>query len=140
MEQTRSGPGYHPQPAPETTPPQRPAHGTAPSSVGRRTGPRRMSSVVSQIPAWRQATPEQRRCAEEARHLAHVKAQRRRDMILRHPDLAERLAVALDLSSPANWNGYVAPSDDGKNRSPLRAVVCELRTEAEARRAGEAAA
>jgi hypothetical protein len=88
---------------------------------------------------WQRAVPTQRRLVAEAVHLAHLKAERRRGMILRHPDLADRLAVALDLSSATAWSGYVPPSQAGDGRlngSPVRAVLVELLHQAAEREKG----
>lgn len=99
-----------------------------------------MASVLPQIEAWCRGTPEQRRLVAEAVHVAQVHAQRRRTALLAYPDLAGRLADSLELSSPQNWSGYVPPSEDGRNWSPVRRLLVELLQEAKARQDTEAAA
>ncbi|MFI1889862.1 hypothetical protein [Streptomyces jumonjinensis] len=71
------------------------------------------------------------------RHLttqAATEAEQRRALVMRHPDLADRIT---QLIGPG-WNGYLAPPEwrGTLNTSPIRARLAEIITEAE-RRAGQ---
>lgn len=62
----------------------------------------------------------------------------RRDRVLAHPDLAEKLTQRpIDYAKPEQWNGYIPPdSHDGRhNRSPRREALPALVDEARAREA-----
>jgi hypothetical protein len=67
---------------------------------------------------------------------------RRRQLVLRYPDLAEQLTQPpLALQKPEQWSGCLAPTHTATgapNRSPVRAQVAALIAEAE-RRAAPAA-
>ncbi|WP_026454835.1 hypothetical protein [Saccharomonospora iraqiensis] len=88
----------------------------------------------------------------------HEENQLRRERVLRHPDLAERLASTLRLSRASHWNGFVPPrtsvelacgacSTDRRapcrrehaaaaNLSPTRAQVVQIAREALRREGG----
>lgn len=69
---------------------------------------------------------------------AAAENKRRRLLLRRHPDLAERLTVApCPHTSPEKWSGYVAPDtwNGSHNDSPIRAAIAELVAEAERREA-----
>jgi hypothetical protein len=42
---------------------------------------------------------------------AHTTNKERRDRVLRHPDLAQRLCDVLGIADAARWNGYVPPAE-----------------------------
>lgn len=79
---------------------------------------------------------------------AAVKAEstNRRQLVLQYPDLAERVARVLGLSSPDKWNGRLpAATVPGKidyvsNPSPILAQLQAIVAEAESRHQGQAAA
>lgn len=63
----------------------------------------------------------------------------RRALVLRHPDLAQRLTQQpLNFTKPEHWNGAIPPETwrEAPNDSPLRPALLELVAEAEAREAG----
>lgn len=70
----------------------------------------------------------------------------RKQLVLQYPDLAERMAKVLGLSSPDKWNGRLpAATVPGKldympNPSPILAQLREIVTEAEGRQQSRAAA
>lgn len=60
----------------------------------------------------------------------------RRALVLRHPDLAQRLTEQpLNFTKPEHWNGAIPPETwrEEPNNSPLRPALLELIAEAEAR-------
>lgn len=62
----------------------------------------------------------------------------RRALVLRHPDLAERLTQQpLNFTRPEHWNGAIPPETwrEMPNDSPLRPALLQLVAEAEAREA-----
>jgi hypothetical protein len=99
------------QPAP---PPRRP-----------RPEPGRAASTFAQLPFVRTASPERRREWHRIIVEARERAQKRRERVLAHPEIAERLK-ALGYRTPELWSGYVPP-DEGPVRRELidimRAVV-----------------
>lgn len=81
-------------------------------------------TIAAGMPWMRTASVERRRQVLEATRQAHQEAEQRRARVLAHPDLAERLRVALSLSSAAHWNGYVPPADcSGPVRRELIAIL-----------------
>lgn len=63
-------------------------------------------------------------------------AERRRALILRHPDLAERLTKdPLNYTTPEHWNGSVPPETwrEARNDSPRRPAILALLDEAQRR-------
>ncbi|MGW0577330.1 hypothetical protein ACWD25_15435 [Streptomyces sp. NPDC002920] len=66
-------------------------------------------------------------------------AAHRRALVLRHPDLAERLTQPpLRHTTPEHWNGYIPPTTDctgAINTTACRPVLLALVAEAEARSA-----
>jgi hypothetical protein len=71
---------------------------------------------------------------------AMARSQRRRDSVLRHPDLAAMLTVEpLNYAEPRQWNGYVPPAmrNEQLNRSPRRAALVAICMEAAARDSGK---
>jgi hypothetical protein len=69
-----------------------------------------------------------------------------RELVLAHPDLAERLTLPpIDCVSAAHWNGFIPPlmtcAEGGKrNDSPRRPALIEVCAEAMARELGQQAA
>ncbi|HEX7658509.1 MAG TPA: hypothetical protein VF444_03440 [Pseudonocardiaceae bacterium] len=73
---------------------------------------------------------------------ARETVKQRREGVLKHPDCAQQIADALDLTSPAHWNGYLPPGfdpeqeKDGRpvparlNNSPVRAALVDIATDA----------
>ena len=79
---------------------------------------------------------------KQARAAAHAENTRRRALVLRHPDLAERLTQPpISHTTPQHWTGYVPPEYDAPsvgggqpiNTSPARRALAALVAEAEAR-------
>ena len=67
---------------------------------------------------------------------AIARSQRRRDSVLRYPDLAAMLTVEpLSYAEPRQWNGYVPPAmwNGQPNRSPRREALVAICMEAAAR-------
>lgn len=84
------------------------------------------------------------RLIKQARAEAHAENARRRALVLRHPDLAERLTQPpINHTTPEHWTGYVPPAHDPEtfgggqplNTSPIRAALARLVDEAERRTA-----
>jgi hypothetical protein len=78
------------------------------------------------------------RMMREAGREAAVKDQARKELVLRYPDLAERLAKEHGLSSADKWNGRIPPEFTGggaRNPWPIRTALVEIVAEAEARAA-----
>ncbi|MFJ4682009.1 hypothetical protein [Streptomyces sp. NPDC088789] len=82
------------------------------------------------------------RLIKQARAAAHAENSRRRALVLRHPDLAERLTQPpISHTTPEHWTGYVPPAHDPEtfgggqplNTSPIRAALAALVAEAERR-------
>ncbi|OXS35417.1 hypothetical protein [Streptomyces sp. XY006] len=82
------------------------------------------------------------RLIKQARTNAAQENTRRRALVLRHPDLAERLTQPpIGHTTPQHWTGYVPPEYDAPsvggsqpiNNSPIRAALAALVAEAEAR-------
>lgn len=73
------------------------------------------------------------------RDRAHAENARRKQLVLQHPDLAERLTKApLNYPRPDQWSGYVPESEvwqGARNNSPAVAALWQLLAEAEARTA-----
>lgn len=69
-----------------------------------------------------------------------------RGLVLKHPDLAERLTLPpLDIPSPDLWNGYIPPlmtcAEGGeRNKSPRRPVLIDICAQALAREFDEQSA
>lgn len=67
-------------------------------------------------------------------------SERRRKLVLSHPDLAKELcSFVIGYSKPENWNGWIPPELDSYgalNDSPRRAALVRLVAEAEGREAG----
>jgi hypothetical protein len=66
----------------------------------------------------------------------------RRALVLRHPDLAQRLTQQpLNFTKPEHWNGAIPPETwrEMPNDSPLRPALLELVAEAQQREARKAA-
>jgi hypothetical protein len=81
-----------------------------------------------------------RRFITDTMAASRVENERRRRMVLRYPDLAQRLTEKpLQWSAPEKWTGFVEPETWGgrPNRSPGRKVLLELIEEAERRAGGE---
>lgn len=69
---------------------------------------------------------------------ARVECARRRGLVLRHPDLAERLTQPpFRFTRPERWNGFVPPAEwmQRPNDDPGRPILLALIAEAEAREA-----
>lgn len=69
---------------------------------------------------------------------AQAENARRRKLVRRHPDLADRLTQKPGPhSSPERWSGYVSPDtwNGAANNSPERALIAEIVAEAERREA-----
>lgn len=82
------------------------------------------------------------RLIKQARRDAAAENQRRRALVLRHPDLAAKLTQApINCSHSEAWSGYVPPAHDAEtvgggrpiNTSPIRAALAAIVTEAERR-------
>lgn len=82
------------------------------------------------------------RLMKQARAAAYAENARRRALVLRHPDLAEKLTQApIGHATPEHWTGYVPPEYDPPgvgggqplNNSPIRRALAALVAEAEAR-------
>ncbi|MFF5404576.1 hypothetical protein ACFY8K_16955 [Streptomyces misionensis] len=82
------------------------------------------------------------RLIKQARTNAHAENARRRALVLKHPDLAERLTQPpINHITPQHWTGYVPPAHDPENygggrpinTSPIRAALAALVEEAERR-------
>ncbi|MFF4943704.1 hypothetical protein [Streptomyces rubiginosohelvolus] len=78
---------------------------------------------------------------KQTRAAARAENQRRRALVLRHPDLAEQLTEAPHrFSTPAAWSGYIPPATDctgALNTTPVRPALLALVAEAERRAANE---
>lgn len=72
---------------------------------------------------------------------ARAQCDRRRRMVLAHPDLAQQLTAApCKFATPEAWTGYIAPatydvrgSEQARNESPYRAQLVAIVAAAEAR-------
>ena len=82
------------------------------------------------------------RLIKQARTNAAQENTRRRSLVLKHPDLAERLTQPpINHTTPDHWTGYVPPEYDAPsvgggqpiNTSPARRALAALVAEAEAR-------
>lgn len=83
---------------------------TVQTPTGTRPTPtRRRPSLWSELPAWRSATPEQRRLIAGVVLDARVTCRTRRERVLAHPDIAARLVTDVGLRQPESWTGYVPP-------------------------------
>lgn len=75
----------------------------------------------------------------EAAEKSRVDSARRRELVLKHPDLRDQLVgYLIGYSKPENWNGWIPPATDAKgarNNSPRRAALIALVAEAERREA-----
>ena len=105
--------------------------------MARDTRPSRVASVMHELPFMRTADPEVNYARAVQLHgvlsTAREAAQRYRDAVAAHPDLAERLRKTCHYERPDQWNGYVPPRTDGYgayNGSPIRAAIVEIVTEA----------
>lgn len=85
---------------------------------------------------------------KQARAAGAAENKRRRALVLKYPDLAERLTQPpIRHTTPEHWTGYVPPAHDAYgigggqpiNTSPVRAALVALVAEAEARAAGKTA-
>lgn len=82
------------------------------------------------------------RLIKQARAQGAAENARRRALVLRYPDLAERLTQSpINHTTPEHWTGYVPPAHDPDtvgggqplNTSPARAALADLVAEAEHR-------
>lgn len=86
------------------------------------------------------------RLIKQAQAAGRAENARRRGLVLRHPDLAERLTQPpIGHTTPEHWTGYIPPAYDAEtygggqpiNTSPARAALVALLAEAEARTTAE---
>jgi hypothetical protein len=90
-----------------------------------------MATVITQLPLWGYAIPEQRREFAAAVRVAWSTAERRRRRVLAHPDIAVRL-LRVGYTDPAHWTGYVPPSTWSghygpvHNDSPVRRELVDI--------------
>lgn len=84
------------------------------------------------------------RLIKQAQAAGRTENARRRALVLRHPDLAQKLTEPpLRHTTPEHWTGYIPPAYDAValggaqpiNTSPARAALVALLAEAEARSA-----
>lgn len=93
---------------------------------------------LARDPRYREAVRQARRGVKDAEDL--------RDLVLGHPDLADRLvAIPIGCTTPQHWNGYIPPlmtaAEAGRrNDSPRRPALIELVAEAMERDYGAEAA
>lgn len=82
------------------------------------------------------------RLLKQARAAGAAENARRRALVLKHPDLAERLTQPpISHTTPEHWTGYIPPAHDPEtfgggrpiNTSPIRAALAALVAEAEQR-------
>lgn len=69
------------------------------------------------------------------------KSEANRDLLLKHPDLAEELRKLYRMQDPSQWHGYLPPERDEfdrPNRSRYRERLVQLLTEARRRNAENA--
>lgn len=128
MRTEKARPGARPEAGDEQTDEQRSEARVADASDKRRVhwvGKRGKTTLWGQVYGellaaeknHRGYTPEQHRANVEhrvrqavaMRDTEHTRNQERRNRVLRHPDLADRLKAALRLSEPSRWNGWVPP-------------------------------
>lgn len=69
----------------------------------------RLGRIFAELPFWQSATVDQRQTWAHAALVANETAQINRELILAHPDLAEKMAALFDLSDRNRWNGYIPP-------------------------------
>lgn len=90
-----------------------------------------------QVPASDDLRNEIMAMWEASKRESAERNRRQRDLVLKHPDLADRLVGKLvGYSKPENWNGWIPPSRDSNgalNNSPRRRVLVDIVTEAERR-------
>lgn len=66
------------------------------------------------------------------RQIARSICDQRKEMVMRHPDIARRLVTELGYASPGQWNGFIPPShfNGSPNNSPRRAALLEIEADA----------
>lgn len=92
--------------------------------------------ALSDVPALR-AQGDLARMIKHYTQQGQRAAAQRRALVLRHPDLADKLTKApINHSTPDKWNGYIPPATDGAgapNKAPCRPALLALVAEAERR-------
>ena len=99
--------------------------------------------LFQEFGAWRNASVDQRRQWAYSLEVARETTTSNRELVMKHPDLAERVRVLYRLGRAENWNGYVPPAlrpanennTVDVNRSPYRAELLEILAEAHRREA-----